>query len=1270
MLLQSQLFSITNVPEVYQRVVGVNGRSRVCAGLGDGESLQPGRIVLLDARHAYGAPLEELIVPFTAMTAHASAATDTSSTTPTQAAARAFQAPRERCTRELLGHIPVRQPMFTSPGRPNKRFCQYCSTSGVPARELFAGCVPSRAHESGAGGQTDLMGGFICEGYSEDPSYDELKGPPPVQSSTVLSGPPRAHCIALLQWEAGRQQAVLEQEQYQHMLAGEPSLQGRIQKVAGRLAGAVKHVRQYEPPSSHLEAIAEVPLVKLWHDAAATAAAIHNKQVTAGPDTDVRYPVVAAESGGRPPSQASKSAIFRDVALAALTAWFKNSFFKWTNNPPCSSCGSANTSGIGAAAPTPAEQQGQAGHVEVYSCSACSALTRFPRYNNPLTLIKSRQGRCGEWANAFVFLCTALGWDVRHVHDWTDHVWAEVWSPAQCKWLHVDPCENAIDAPLLYEAGWGKKLNWVIAMSPREVVDVTWRYTQNWEEVSQRRAEVPEAWLAAYVRTLDWQQWQHSLLHLPLSDDAPQASSSALGLVLATASDIAHGKAGSGPDTSRWLAARLTYLQRRRQLENIQMATNVLVKAGSLSAAEATGRLSGSLQWRLARAETGAGGGSAATSAPADAAPSHFSSASLVQLSSVHLLPAGFSSPSPPSGATGGDATAEAGGGSAGIEQEAAPASSEASGWELAVSCLASWGAITAALATLTPTHPSTGQASPAQPLLSIVWRPSSEVVGSHASTHSVDGVIRGATPGAALKSAGWRPQAVLTATSAAGTTQPALRGAAASTDQRHFPCVDDEIVSLVALPGTQRLLAVGRSGAVHALQPASAEQKQNLTSRAMESPITQANIKSFFMCECVVSSGAAGDGSSLLHSALVDGSLVALAQMQPGSKQLLKMSCTAQDCFDHEQPDSPQWQHMCAAFDDAVAVAAFPGASGLGASAHPLLVSADGSLCAPATAAPPLRPHSTSADLQLALGVEPAGGRTAPSVIISAGAAGHMHVTVSLPVPPPPSSGRGGSSRFYSPAALCGGPLHLVFKAVGEPLEAALLRGTGRIVKTDASQPAGTGWVPLREAALSTANQRSFSSADAAELSAAVASVPGLQPAMVPLLGKVLPPPTAVGGMWSTGQDRTACLDASAQHAELRQRLTQQLSKVVHGAAGPGNVLWRSTVPVPRVIGREGTSDAAPPIAWECVLVQWSPAPPDVHSLDAVQVLARSAPWHFAAQDASVDAETGWVRLLERTVATDKADSTPTQLHACAWGEKVLLWAPGNAHAQVLAAR
>lgn len=84
--------------------------------------------------------------------------------------------------------------------------------------------------------------------------------------------------------------------------------------------------------------------------------------------------------------------------------------------------------------------------------------------------------------------------------DWSDHVWTEVRLDNQ--WIHVDPCEAALDKPLLYQE-WGKVQTYIVAfwipLNESElstewvfpsIEDVTTSYTNDTiDEIEQRREE-------------------------------------------------------------------------------------------------------------------------------------------------------------------------------------------------------------------------------------------------------------------------------------------------------------------------------------------------------------------------------------------------------------------------------------------------------------------------------------------------------------------------------------------------------------------------------------------------------------------------------------------------------------------------------------------------------------------------------------------------------------------------------------------------------------
>eukprot|EP00003_Mantamonas_plastica_P028217 TRINITY_DN62_c0_g1_i3.p1 TRINITY_DN62_c0_g1~~TRINITY_DN62_c0_g1_i3.p1 ORF type:complete len:688 (+),score=218.59 TRINITY_DN62_c0_g1_i3:772-2835(+) len=349
---------------------------------------------------------------------------------------------------------------------------------------------------------------------------------------TLEDGQVKNRVNGMIMHAAERQQAMMkqhveamqQQQQQQQMMGQGEALEQNQQQFLARIQSAMTQVKGYENKQVQAKALEIIPVQEL-NDRALAVDGVN----------------------------------FNDELMRQLLRWYKEEFFTWVNAPPCDNCGS-DTEMQGMTAPFQNELTFGASRVELYRCNSCQQQTRFPRYNDPVKLLDTRRGRCGEWANCFTLLCRAMGFEARLVNDWTDHVWTEVWCEEKQTFVHTDCCENAYDAPMTYEAGWGKKLNYIIATSIDEILDVTKRYTQQYDEVLSRRNLVTEEWLANTLERIE------ATVHANLSSQ------------------------------------RLDVLTRRRIREIKELNDE---PREELNESEKLGRISGSASWKRQRGEDG-----------------------------------------------------------------------------------------------------------------------------------------------------------------------------------------------------------------------------------------------------------------------------------------------------------------------------------------------------------------------------------------------------------------------------------------------------------------------------------------------------------------------------------------------------------------------------------------------------------------------------------------------------------------------------------------
>lgn len=136
------------------------------------------------------------------------------------------------------------------------------------------------------------------------------------------------------------------------------------------------------------------------------------------------------------------------------------------------------------------------------------------------------------------------------------HCERQVWSDAQNRWIHIDPSDNVIDAPLMYQHGWKRKVDYIMAYSHEDIQDVTWRYTNNHAETRRNRQQCTEPELLKSILLLREKRQQ------------------------------------------KCTPARKKFLKKRNLREIIEMMVERQATDN-----EKKGRSSGSLSWRLSRGE-------------------------------------------------------------------------------------------------------------------------------------------------------------------------------------------------------------------------------------------------------------------------------------------------------------------------------------------------------------------------------------------------------------------------------------------------------------------------------------------------------------------------------------------------------------------------------------------------------------------------------------------------------------------------------------------
>ncbi|EAY20413.1 hypothetical protein TVAG_110250 [Trichomonas vaginalis G3] len=197
--------------------------------------------------------------------------------------------------------------------------------------------------------------------------------------------------------------------------------------------------------------------------------------------------------------------------LLQLITWFTRTYMKKYAKPKCLNCRQSTVVFQEDRPPTRTEKEQGAIGVKRFLCHHCKAAIRIPEYENPELINRVRTGSLIEQCILFGTILRCLDYHVRFCKLIShSRVWLEVFDPEEKRFIPCNLDFGSIENPLIF-VGRGIQVAHVVAVGPYDCSDVTFKYTNNIDQVIEERNEIVDEESFQQILSLKSVMWRNDV---------------------------------------------------------------------------------------------------------------------------------------------------------------------------------------------------------------------------------------------------------------------------------------------------------------------------------------------------------------------------------------------------------------------------------------------------------------------------------------------------------------------------------------------------------------------------------------------------------------------------------------------------------------------------------------------------------------------------------------------------------------------------------------